>query len=59
MKDLLHYSVDLTCKTSLAMPACDVTVPEGSVVEGIMDQKPLICINFDDMTMMVPEPQAY
>lgn len=36
MKELLHYSVDLTCKTSLVFPACKVTVPAGSPVEGIM-----------------------
>eukprot|EP00667_Euglena_gracilis_P011316 EG_transcript_11554 len=59
VKELLHYSVDLTCKTSLVFPACKVTVPAGSPVEGIMGLDPLICVNFDDMTMDVPEPLPY
>lgn len=56
---LLHYSVDLTCRAALVAPACDVTVPPGSPVEGVVGLKPLLCVNFDSMTMDVPEPLQY
>ncbi|GAB5358219.1 hypothetical protein AAMO2058_000439200 [Amorphochlora amoebiformis] len=55
-KGLLNYWLDLGAKVSLVAPACKVRAPVNSPLAPLIAQRPMICLQFENLDMKVDPP---